>query len=87
MGSNRWVKEPQANRKCLPDPLLLVAGMLGILGASCRFGFQMWKQFKFCFHKPWEFASEVHVLIWKSRSLTLTSGEGVDQMSSLNPPC
>lgn len=30
---------------------------LEFLGLAAGFGFQMWKQFKFCFHNPQQFAS------------------------------
>ena len=35
---------------------------LEFLGLAAGFGFQMWKQFKFCFHNPQQLASRVHVL-------------------------
>lgn len=44
------------------------------LGLAVGLGFQMWKQFKFCFHSPQLCASEVHIPDVKSRPVTLFGG-------------
>ena len=65
-----WVRIPVGGCRALssqetPPGTCSLSGLtcLEFLGLAAGFGFQMWKQFKFCFHNPQQFASKVHVLI------------------------
>lgn len=68
-GISLWVQVGGWGDSQLPGnasvDLQLLPGLacLEFLGLAAGFVFQMWKQFKFCFHNPQQFASEVHVLI------------------------
>lgn len=63
MGLGRWIQGAGLAENTSLTCSVCWLTCLEFLGLAAGFGFQMWKQFKFCFHNSQQFVSKVHILI------------------------